>query len=146
MTVSCCFAQPWPPQLGVEPRTLANWADAGILAAITTVGGHRRYRAADVTAMIDRARHQREAHSERRGNKPVESEPIGHSRGSFARRGRALTEAEVAKLAAAPSVHKWAELAASFQANGSSIRQIAAATGTLPATVAARISRRSQSR
>lgn len=60
---------------------------------------------------------------------------------TLVRRGRALTPAEVAKLADAPTIQAWAERAADYQANGSSIRQIAACSGTLPATVAARISR-----
>jgi len=35
-------------RLGVTPRTLARWADAGRLVGVRTPGGHRRYPAAAV--------------------------------------------------------------------------------------------------
>jgi len=34
----------------VEVKTVGRWADAGLLPAIRTVGGHRRFRSADVDA------------------------------------------------------------------------------------------------
>lgn len=38
---------------GVDPKTVARWADAGKIAAIRTLGGHRRYRPSDVEALLD---------------------------------------------------------------------------------------------
>lgn len=41
--------------LGVEPRTVRRWADAGVLpVAYRTVGGHRRFRCEDVAALRKR--------------------------------------------------------------------------------------------
>jgi excisionase family DNA binding protein len=37
--------------LGVNTNTLARWVRAGMLPAVTTPGGHRRYRRADVRAL-----------------------------------------------------------------------------------------------
>ena len=34
----------------VSPRTVARWADGGLLPVIKTLGGQRRYRRADVEA------------------------------------------------------------------------------------------------
>ena len=39
---------------GVNANTLARWVRAGRLASVTTPGGHRRYRRADVHALMDR--------------------------------------------------------------------------------------------
>lgn len=39
---------------GVTPRTVVRWADAGKLHALRTLGGHRRYRASEVHAALDR--------------------------------------------------------------------------------------------
>ena len=41
--------------LGVCSRTMARWADMGHLPYITTLGGHRRFREADVLALRRRA-------------------------------------------------------------------------------------------
>lgn len=38
---------------GVDPKTVARWADAGKIDAIRTLGGHRRYRPGDVEALLD---------------------------------------------------------------------------------------------
>lgn len=35
----------------VDPKTVTRWAQAGKLTAIRTLGGHRRYRAAEVEAL-----------------------------------------------------------------------------------------------
>lgn len=110
--------------LGVSTHTLADWADAGILRALVTPGGHRRYPAAEVRRMIEPG-----------------SVVAGRNHGAAARRGRPLTESEVNRLANEPDLNLWAALAAGYQADGSSIRQIAAAAGMKPATVAARITR-----
>lgn len=37
---------------GVDPKTVARWADAGKLEALRTLGGHRRYRHDDVQALL----------------------------------------------------------------------------------------------
>jgi excisionase family DNA binding protein len=39
-------------RLGVKPTTVTRWAKAGKLTAIRTLGGHRRYRAADVHQIL----------------------------------------------------------------------------------------------
>jgi excisionase family DNA binding protein len=35
----------------VEPKTVTRWAKAGMLSSIRTLGGHRRYRESEVTAL-----------------------------------------------------------------------------------------------
>lgn len=37
----------------VDPKTVTRWAKAGKLNSIRTLGGHRRYRAAEVYALLD---------------------------------------------------------------------------------------------
>ena len=37
--------------LGVEPRTIARWADSGRLWVTFTAGGHRRYDRAEIKAL-----------------------------------------------------------------------------------------------
>ena len=39
----------------VDPRTVTRWANEGRLTAIRTLGGHRRYRADQVFALLDPA-------------------------------------------------------------------------------------------
>ena len=36
----------------VDPKTVTRWAKAGKLSAIRTLGGHRRYREAEVKALL----------------------------------------------------------------------------------------------
>ncbi len=38
----------------VDPKTVTRWAKAGKLHSIRTLGGHRRYRANEVHALLDR--------------------------------------------------------------------------------------------
>lgn len=38
---------------GVDPKTVSRWADAGKLNALRTLGGHRRYRADEVQALLE---------------------------------------------------------------------------------------------
>lgn len=38
----------------VDPKTVARWAKAGRLTAIRTLGGHRRFREAEVRALMER--------------------------------------------------------------------------------------------
>lgn len=42
--------------LQVSRRTVATWARAGVLPSLATPGGHRRFRAADVRALVERLR------------------------------------------------------------------------------------------
>lgn len=37
----------------VDPKTVTRWAKAGKLHAIRTLGGHRRYREAEVRALLE---------------------------------------------------------------------------------------------
>lgn len=37
----------------VDPKTVTRWAKAGKLTSIRTLGGHRRYRASEVHALLD---------------------------------------------------------------------------------------------
>lgn len=36
----------------VDPKTVTRWAKAGKLSSIRTLGGHRRYRASEVYALL----------------------------------------------------------------------------------------------
>ena len=36
----------------VDPKTVTRWAKAGKLTSIRTLGGHRRYREAEVRALV----------------------------------------------------------------------------------------------
>ena len=38
----------------VTPKTVARWASSGMLSSIRTPGGHRRFREADVVALLNR--------------------------------------------------------------------------------------------
>lgn len=37
----------------VDPKTVTRWAKAGKLTSIRTLGGHRRYRSAEVMALLE---------------------------------------------------------------------------------------------
>lgn len=37
----------------VDPKTVTRWAKSGKLSTIRTLGGHRRYRASEVYALLD---------------------------------------------------------------------------------------------
>jgi len=37
----------------VDPKTVARWAKAGKLPSVRTIGGHRRYRARDIQALLE---------------------------------------------------------------------------------------------
>ncbi len=39
----------------VDPKTVTRWAKAGKLTPIRTLGGHRRYRASEVNALLNSA-------------------------------------------------------------------------------------------
>ena len=41
----------------VDPKTVTRWAAAGRISSIRTPGGHRRYREAEIRALL-RAEHQ----------------------------------------------------------------------------------------
>jgi len=36
----------------VDPKTVTRWANAGKLTTVRTLGGHRRYRAEEVLALL----------------------------------------------------------------------------------------------
>lgn len=40
----------------VDPKTVTRWATAGKLMSLRTLGGHRRYHAGQVRALLDEAR------------------------------------------------------------------------------------------
>jgi excisionase family DNA binding protein len=44
----------------VDPKTVTRWAKSGKLSSIRTLGGHRRYRAAEVRSLLEG---QRESHA-----------------------------------------------------------------------------------
>jgi excisionase family DNA binding protein len=37
----------------VDPKTVTRWAKSGKLSSIRTLGGHRRYRATEVRALLE---------------------------------------------------------------------------------------------
>jgi excisionase family DNA binding protein len=37
----------------VDPKTVTRWAKAGRLSSIRTLGGHRRYRSAEVVTLLE---------------------------------------------------------------------------------------------
>ena len=39
----------------VDPKTVTRWAQQGKLRAIRTLGGHRRYREAEIQAFLQRS-------------------------------------------------------------------------------------------
>jgi excisionase family DNA binding protein len=39
----------------VDPKTVTRWAKAGKITSIRTLGGHRRYREAEVRALLGEA-------------------------------------------------------------------------------------------
>ena len=43
----------------VDPKTVTRWAVAGKLRSLRTLGGHRRYRAAEVLALLEDAQGDR---------------------------------------------------------------------------------------
>jgi excisionase family DNA binding protein len=43
----------------VDPKTVTRWAKAGKLTSIRTLGGHRRYRAVEVRALLENIPGQR---------------------------------------------------------------------------------------
>jgi excisionase family DNA binding protein len=45
----------------VDPKTVTRWAKAGKLTSIRTLGGHRRYRKAEVDALLAGGETKRES-------------------------------------------------------------------------------------
>jgi len=37
----------------VNPKTVTRWARAGRISAVRTLGGHRRFRAAEIRGLLD---------------------------------------------------------------------------------------------
>lgn len=46
----------------VDPKTVTRWAKAGKLTSIRTLGGHRRYREAEVRALLAGVPQDRDQH------------------------------------------------------------------------------------
>jgi excisionase family DNA binding protein len=42
----------------VSPKTVTRWARAGKLTAMRTLGGHRRFRAAEVRSLLSRVEYE----------------------------------------------------------------------------------------
>ncbi len=42
----------------VDPKTVTRWAKVGKLSSIRTLGGHRRFRAAEVNELLAKAQEQ----------------------------------------------------------------------------------------
>jgi predicted site-specific integrase-resolvase len=40
----------------VDPKTVARWADMGLVSAIRTLGGHRRYSASEIRRLLQGVR------------------------------------------------------------------------------------------
>lgn len=43
----------------VDPKTVTRWAQAGKLTSLRTLGGHRRYEAAEVEMLLNASRTER---------------------------------------------------------------------------------------
>jgi excisionase family DNA binding protein len=43
----------------VDPKTVTRWAKSGKLTSIRTLGGHRRYREAEVLSLLDGSAQER---------------------------------------------------------------------------------------
>ena len=41
----------------VNPKTVTRWARAGKISSLRTLGGHRRFRASEIRALLDNAAH-----------------------------------------------------------------------------------------
>ncbi len=39
----------------VDPKTVSRWAKTGKLSAVRTLGGHRRFREAEIRALVDQS-------------------------------------------------------------------------------------------
>lgn len=48
----------------VDPKTVTRWAKAGKLSCVKTLGGHRRYLASEVNALLEGLPRQRTADSD----------------------------------------------------------------------------------
>jgi len=57
----------------VDPKTVTRWAKAGKLTSIRTLGGHRRYRALEVRALLEGIPGQRSAADDQVGGAPTQS-------------------------------------------------------------------------
>lgn len=57
----------------VDPKTVTRWAKAGKLTSIRTLGGHRRYRANEVHALLEA-----QSPTQQAPRPPAQSTPPGH--------------------------------------------------------------------
>jgi excisionase family DNA binding protein len=55
----------------VDPKTVTRWAKAGKLSSIRTLGGHRRYRAAEVHGLLDAIPGRRDESTGTNGPRPT---------------------------------------------------------------------------
>ena len=53
-TVPLMFPREVAAAFRVDPKTVTRWAKAGRLHPVITPGGHRRYRTAEVQALLNR--------------------------------------------------------------------------------------------
>jgi len=42
----------------VDPKTVSRWANSGKITTVKTLGGHRRFRAAEIRAMLSASQQQ----------------------------------------------------------------------------------------
>lgn len=42
-------------KFGVDPKTVVRWANGGKIKSVRTLGGHRRFRASEVEALLNPA-------------------------------------------------------------------------------------------
>ena len=56
----------------VDPKTVTRWAKAGKLTSIRTLGGHRRYRAVEVRALLENIPGQRPPGDNSVGDQPAD--------------------------------------------------------------------------
>ena len=47
----------------VNPKTVTRWARAGKISAIRTLGGHRRFRASEIKALLEEVEETPESHA-----------------------------------------------------------------------------------
>ena len=76
--MSGCSPRPrWRACSGSTPKTVTRWAKAGKLTSIRTLGGHRRYRAAEVEALLAGLPAQRQPPGDDTESRAGRSEPDG---------------------------------------------------------------------
>ncbi|MFC3986413.1 MucR family transcriptional regulator [Streptosporangium jomthongense] len=100
--------------------------------------GHQEYA---LQALAEHRDPDRARASNRHGRQRSQTQAVRRETGARSRLGRPLTVPEVERLAGAPSVAEWADIAWQLVASGASSGSIARATGVKRATVQQRMSR-----